>query len=592
MGPRAAGKVGLVLALCGLGATGLAVVGAAASAGTRTRAVPKVTFVIDTAAGRRAISPLIYGINADKSVGTGFAAAVAEARPGLIRLGGNRWTAYNWENNDSNAGSDYRYENDDYLTASTTPGAAILPTVKAAHAEGATSIVTVPIAGLVAGDRSDPVPLDNPPDAARFKIDTPTDPAPLTTTPDLKDAYVYQDQFAYWLAHAAPGAPVMFELDNEPDLWHTTHQEIHPGPATYAELLAKDVAYATALKKVWPSAPVLGPVSYGWYGYTTLQGAPDSTKDGNFLIWWMRQIRAADRKAGKRLVNALDLHWYPEATGGGVRITGTDTSPAVVAAREQAPRSLWDPKYVEASWITQYSLGGKGIDLIPRLRGEIKADDPGLGLDFTEWNYGAGQSISGGIATADVLGIFGRYGVGASAMWPLNGNESYTYGAIAMYRSYDGHGSAFGDTEVKATTTDPAQTSVYGSIASTKPGRVVIVAVNKLLTPATAKIELTGGLNTTTARVYTLTSASSKPRASAGLTTTGADTFTYSMPAQSVSVIVPATAVAALPSGALHHRPAHRAAHGPAHGQADPHTLLPAALWADRPPRTVRAHGQ
>ena len=29
------------------------------------------------------------------------------------RDGGNRWTAYNWETNASNAGSDYLYENDD-----------------------------------------------------------------------------------------------------------------------------------------------------------------------------------------------------------------------------------------------------------------------------------------------------------------------------------------------------------------------------------------------------------------------------------------------------------------------------------------------
>jgi len=30
----------------------------------------------------------------------------------LGRLGGNRWTAYNWETNASNAGADFQHQND------------------------------------------------------------------------------------------------------------------------------------------------------------------------------------------------------------------------------------------------------------------------------------------------------------------------------------------------------------------------------------------------------------------------------------------------------------------------------------------------
>ena len=63
-------------------------------------------------------------------------------------------------------------------------------------------------------------------------------------------------------------------------------------------------------------------------------------------------MSAAATVAGKRLVDYLDVHWYPEATGGGIRITDNGTGAAEVAAREQAPRSLWDPSYVETSWIT------------------------------------------------------------------------------------------------------------------------------------------------------------------------------------------------------------------------------------------------
>ena len=328
------------------------VLGAGGPGGDLAVATPSaVTFNINTAEGRTPISPLIYGINLDANGDAAqFGAVMSEARPGMIRMGGNRWTAYNWENNDSNAGSDWQFENDDLLASSTAPGAAVLPTVRAAEKAGIPILLTIPIAGYVAADRDPPgqVQASGPNYLqTRFKIDRPTDPNPLTTVPDTSSPYVYQDQYVYFLTKAVPGAQLMFSLDNEPDLWDTTHKEIHPKPTTYVELASKDLAYAAAIKKVDPLAPVTGPVSYGWEGYMSLQGAPDSAKYGDFLDWWLRQVRAADAKAGATLVNDLDLHWYPEATGGGDRIVDTGTSPAEVVAREQAPRSLWDPSYVE-----------------------------------------------------------------------------------------------------------------------------------------------------------------------------------------------------------------------------------------------------
>ena len=72
----------------------------------------------------------------------------------LARLGGNRWTAYNWETNASNAGADYRHQNDDYLGGGDVPGEAVRPHVAAAHAAGASMVVTVPMAGYVSADKS------------------------------------------------------------------------------------------------------------------------------------------------------------------------------------------------------------------------------------------------------------------------------------------------------------------------------------------------------------------------------------------------------------------------------------------------------
>ena len=174
----------------------------------------------------------------------------------------------------------------------------------------------------------------------------------------------------------------------------------------------------------------------------------------------------------------LDVHWYPEATGGGVRITEQNNTDAVVAARLQAPRSLWDPTYTETSWITQWSTLGP-IQLLPRLRGKITQNYPGTKLAITEYNYGGGNHISGGIAQADVLGILGRDGVFAANVWRLASDESFIQGGFRMFRNFDGINRSFGDTSVRATTDNIAGSSVYASLDSADSNVLYVVAINK-----------------------------------------------------------------------------------------------------------------
>ena len=86
-----------------------------------------VTLTLNTSS-TSSISPYIYGINGTINSG-GFNNLT------LTRAGGNRWTAYNWTNNYSNAGSDWYYENDNALDSSTTPAGAVSSTVQNAHVQ-------------------------------------------------------------------------------------------------------------------------------------------------------------------------------------------------------------------------------------------------------------------------------------------------------------------------------------------------------------------------------------------------------------------------------------------------------------------------
>lgn len=483
------------------------------------------------------ISPLIYG--------TSHPEAGAQTPYGLLRSGGNRMTAYNWETNASNAGSDYFFQNDDNLSSSNTPGAALGSTLSGAKALGGTAMLTIPIVDYVAGDKLGGGDVRNSgPDylQTRFKQNRADKGAELSTTPDVNDAFVNEDEFVNWVKNvgAADGPPVLFSLDNEPDLWSFTHAPIHPDPVTYDEVCTRNATYATMVKRVWPEAKVTGFVSYGFAGFVSLQDAPDAAGKGNFIDYYLEQMKAAEASAGHRVVDYLDLHWYPEATGGGVRIIGTDTSPESVAARVQAPRSLWDTTYEETSWIVTDVLG-EPLRLIPRVKEQIAAHYPGTGLALTEWNYGGGQDISGGVAVADVLGILGSQGVDIASYWAL-GNESFANAAFRAYRNFDGANGAFGDTSIHAASSDVPTATVYASTDSTNPDRVVTVLINKATSVKTAGITIAHPSSFASLAVYTLTSASANVVAGAAVPAAAQNAFLYTMPALSVSVLVANTA--------------------------------------------------
>src|ERR1700722_974764 len=170
------------------------------------------------------ISPYIYGIN--------FYSGITGVLPLLTfdRAGGNRWTAYNWETNASNAGSDYIYNNDNYLSSSNVPAEAVRGFIAGDQATGVASLVTFQLQGLVSADENGPVSVANPPDLTRFKtvVDkkSTVSATPFTITPPTTDANVYMDEFLWALYQkftgmgifgANPTHPTFISLDNEPE---------------------------------------------------------------------------------------------------------------------------------------------------------------------------------------------------------------------------------------------------------------------------------------------------------------------------------------------------------------------------------------
>ena len=514
-----------------------------------------VTFAIDSMHDIRAISRFIYGVNGWD--------ALRPKNLALSRSGGNRMTAYNWETNDSNAGNDFHNQNDNFLGGGTAPNGAVKPGLEVARNAGAGMLVTMPMIGHVSADHNGGGDVANTTNylAVRFKVSRPKKGGAFALAPDTTDAFVNQDEYINFLDKTYPGAfasttsPIMVNLDNEPDLWQSTHARLrgdtNPATqaglnATYAEMVQLTTDYASAAKDVNANVQIFGPVNYGWQGYIRFQNASDAN-NRDFLNVYLASMAQAGATAGRRLLDVLDVHWYPEARGtctttdpsGTCRITDNNNEAGVVAERIAAPRSLWDSTYREHSWI-QDTLGNNGIDLVHRLNVKITTNYPGTKLSMTEYNYGGANHISGAIAQADVLGIFGREGVYAATLWPLESTNNFIFGGFEAFRNYDAVNGSFGDTSIRATNSDAASTSVYASVDAATPARMVIVAINKSGSAQTAGIAVTHTVQFHTAQVYVITSASGTgaPQSQAPISITLTNAFQYTMPANSVSTLV------------------------------------------------------
>ena len=83
-----------------------------------------------------------------------------------------------------------------------------------------------------------------------------------------------------------------------------------------------------------------------------LQNAVDAGPHGDFIDYYLDTMKAQETAQGRRILDVLDLHWYTEVYAGGAYVGDPyDTSASVVASRVQVPRSLWDPNYVDPTWI-------------------------------------------------------------------------------------------------------------------------------------------------------------------------------------------------------------------------------------------------
>ncbi|MGA7886797.1 MAG: glycoside hydrolase family 44 protein [Acidobacteriaceae bacterium] len=398
---------------------------------------------------------------------------------------------------------------------------------------------------------------------------------------------------SYGPASGGKGANI-WDLDNEPAWWDAVHRDVHPLPSTYDEVTYGGISTALAIKTIDPSAEVSGPViDYWWNYFYSKQDIENGWSHGPcyqpwddptdraahggvaMIEYYLQQFKAAQATYGMRLLDYVDIHGYDAATYNGASVgfaTAGDTGEQ--EARINSTRALWDATYTDpnlpqpnystdGNYTTSCNLPLQAPQLIPMLRKWVANDYPGTKTAIDEYNWGGLESINGALTQADVLGIFGQYGLDLGALWgppDLTQTPPQTPGLMAfeIYRNYDGADSTFGDTALAscsgtaAASCDSAgtnassqnQLAVYGALRSSD-NAVTVIVINKSYGALTSTLSLEGVNASGDAAVYQYSNANlnaivAEPNQAVTPPSGGGTTSTiaYTFPAQSITLFV------------------------------------------------------
>ena len=311
--------------------------------------------------------------------------------------------------------------------------------------------------------------------------------AAFTLTPNTADAFVYQDEYVNFLNMTYPAAfghattPIFLEPRQRagPLAAHARATARRcTNPATQAGLnvdLRRDRPAQHRLRRRRqgrePSALVFGPVNYGWQGMTSASRTHADANNRDFLEFYLAADGSgggAGRPSPARCARRALVSGSARRLRANRRMAAASpmkTPTAAVARRAQAgaAQPLGSDLHrvqldhgVLLGWRHPPDSASQGQDRLPTIRARSWRSP--------NTTTAAANHISGAIAQADALGIFGREGLFAANLWRLAANNNFIYGAFEMFRNYDGANGTFGNTSIRATNSNVANASVYASI--------------------------------------------------------------------------------------------------------------------------------
>ncbi len=289
-----------------------------------------------------------------------------------------------------------------------------------------------------------------------------------------------QTKFQYW------------NMDNEPEIWEGTHDDVMPKQCTAEEFMQRYFKVAKAARAKYPGIKLVGPVpanEWQWYNYSG--GSKINNKSIAWLEFFIRRISEEEKASGIRLLDVIDLHYYPSST-----------DPATCL---QFHRVFFDRNYVypeangvhtvNGGWDTsinkEYILG-RCSDWLTKYLGA----NHGVGLAVTETGMACKDANVQALWYASTMGEFMKNGVELFTPWSW---DIGMWEALHLFSRYNQKNY------VQATSADETMVSAYTTIDANNDSMSVVLINRSLTEKKVVTLNFTGYVVTPgTCPMYTL----------------------------------------------------------------------------------------
>lgn len=259
-----------------------------------------------------------------------------------------------------------------------------------------------------------------------------------------------------------------WNMDNEPEIWHGTHDDIVNSSLSAETYMQSYFAVAKKARAKFPNIKLVGPVpanEWQWYNWMN-----KITYNGKYYCWLEYFIkRCAEEQAasGVRMLDVLDIHFYPGET----------------AANDilQVHRVFFDRTYdypgangvksIDGGWNTSYTkeyIFGRINDWLVQYFGP----NHGVKLGLTETDVQTNDAAVVSVWYASMLGEFMKNGVELFTPW------SWKPGMWETVHLFSRYNQGF---SVQGTSSEEQSVSAYPSVNAAKT-QLTIVLVNRSTT--------------------------------------------------------------------------------------------------------------
>ena len=264
------------------------------------------------------------------------------------------------------------------------------------------------------------------------------------------DVKLDMKRFEYW------------SMDNEMEIWSGTHSDL-PLTVTQQFLVERYLDVAKKAKKAWKDIKLTGPVAANEWQWCGVDSDPNAAEERNYcwLEYFIKKVAEAQKASGVKLLDVLDIHWYP-------------------TEKTYEDRINWHRVFFDTTYVYPGANGIKKVNggwdnsivkefIFQRLNDWMNAyfgKNHGIGLGLSETDLTTDDAMLTALIYASFLGTFMDNGVELFTPW------SWGDGMDEVAHLFIRYGHEF---RVASTSSNDSLVSAYSSVTESQDSMTIIL---------------------------------------------------------------------------------------------------------------------